>query len=302
MYAIIRVTSALAALVYAVQAVPLERHCRDLGCLRSVSSGIENVGSTTNIVPVTNVMPITRYQPYVKAYAPIVDSACDESLMGQSMYRSSWWADRPYYKSPMGPRDKMIFESDRMPLLQSSIPMTKRSDEQGEAEKHHHLKPECVPSATESCEQTLTSSTTDLGSEVVAKPKNVVLPSTMYQSHVQDKAAEVYAAEAQHTMLSHQNVNLGSNTFIQPITKVVPTTTYQPSVDQKATKVEAAAPQDLSLARSSVSLGSTVTIRPVTTVEPSTIYQPKIESLPFIIHDETGCESVQPKEAECSAC
>ncbi|KAF9105774.1 hypothetical protein BGX27_009441 [Mortierella sp. AM989] len=152
----------------------------------------------------------------------------------------------------------------------------------------HGIKPECVPSATETCEQNLPISTTDMGSNVEVKPSNVILPSTVYQGHVQSVAAEIDAAPAQQSSLSRSNVNLGSNTMIQPVTKVFPETTFQPSVRQKATTIQAAEVSDQSLGRSSVSLGSSVTIRPTTTVEPLTVYQPRIKSLPFLIIDE-GC-------------
>ncbi|KAF9281269.1 hypothetical protein BGZ68_006738 [Mortierella alpina] len=150
---------------------------------------------------------------------------------------------------------------------------------------------ECVPSATQTCEQTVPVSTTDMGSDVTATPANVVLPSTMYQGHVQSKGPEIEAAAAEYKQLSQSNVNLASDTRIQPVTKVFPETTYQPSVEQKATMIEADLPESQSLGRSSVSLGSSVTVRPTTTVEPLTVFQPKIKSLPFIIHDE-GCAPV----------
>ncbi|KAK3821430.1 MAG: hypothetical protein J3Q66DRAFT_333297 [Benniella sp.] len=104
-----------------------------------------------------------------------------------------------------------------------------------------HPAAACVPSATQSCEQTVPASTTDMGSIVQAEPSTMVLPSTIYQGHVQSKAAEVVAAEAQHTELSKSQVNLGSNTLVQPVTQVVPSTVYQPSVARKATLIEAAA-------------------------------------------------------------
>jgi len=173
--------------------------------------------------------------------------------------------------------------------------------------KETSAEEECIPSATQTCEQTVPGSTTDMGSDVTATPSNVVLPSTVYQGHVQSKGPEIEAAAAESKQLSQSNVNLASDTHIEPVTKVFPETTYQPSVEQKATMIEADVPESQSLDRSSVSLGSSVTVRPTTTVEPLTVFQPKIKSLPFIIHDE-GCAPViyrAPKKMykpACSAC
>ncbi|KAF9429916.1 hypothetical protein BGZ76_001061 [Entomortierella beljakovae] len=150
------------------------------------------------------------------------------------------------------------------------------------------IKSDCVPSATESCDQSLPIGSTNMGSYVEVKPSQRILPSTVYQGRVQSLDTNIQSAPAQESTLSRSNVNMGSNTFIQPVTKVIPNTTYQPSVSQKATSIEAAGPLDLNLARSSVTLGSSVLIRPTTTVEPLTVFQPTIQSLPFVINDE-GC-------------
>ncbi|KAF9355811.1 hypothetical protein BGX34_010243, partial [Mortierella sp. NVP85] len=96
-------------------------------------------------------------------------------------------------------------------------PLNKRNDIMPEAKKSPTSDPgvvhpaACVPSATQSCEQTVPSSTIDMGSIVQAEPSTTVLPSALYQGHVQSKAAEVVAAEAQHTELTKSQVNLGSD-------------------------------------------------------------------------------------------
>ncbi|KAG0296001.1 Adaptor for signal transduction [Dissophora globulifera] len=256
-------------------------------CNQAVQSGNVDIGSSTNIVPVTQVTPITRYQPIVQAYAPIVDSECsggDASFFpslyggkyGYGSFGYSPYGYFPHHRYNMHPRPSM----DMMPGFMGGAGLVKRRNIAS-------MKENCVPSATETCEQNVPGSSTNLGSYVTAEPSNVVLPSTVYQGHVQSQAADIEAAAAQHTTLSHSNVDIGSHTYIQPVTKVLPQTTYQPSVDQKATVIDAAAPEHESLARSSVSLGSSVTVRPTTKVEPLTVYQPSIQSLPFLILDES---------------
>ncbi|KAF8925192.1 hypothetical protein EDD21DRAFT_367541 [Dissophora ornata] len=286
-FSVVKITSALLAVGCIVQAVPvLERRCVGNQCYQSAHSGNVDIGSSTNITPVTQVTPITRYQPIVQAYSPVVQSDCEEgSSYMPSLYGgiSPGYGSYRYYMHPsMG--GMMMLGDNSGPGGMSGL---------GRLQKRHHLgsqaQEECVPTETETCEQSVPGSTTDLGSYVTARPNNVVLPSTVYQGHVQSHAADILAAPAEHTELSHSNVDLGSNTYIQPVTKVIPQTTYQPSVDQKATTIEAAAPEDQSLERSSVSLGSSVTVRPVTSVEPVTVFQPSIQSLPFLISDE-GCD------------
>ncbi|KAF9913221.1 hypothetical protein BX616_010136 [Lobosporangium transversale] len=293
MHAALKFTTAFVGLACVIQAAPVSSRCIGAECSQSANSGSVLVGSTTNVVPLTQVVPVTRYQPLVQAYAPIVQSACAEPLTESLPFsKASLQYDR---FGPMRSGERLMFESGRrMPFEPMLSRFIKRSEEENEASKHHMTKPEgCVldTKGTESCEQSVPASTVDMGSMVTAEPKNVILPSTVYQGHVKDKGPDIYAAPEQHSALSQANVNLGSNAIVQPVTKVVPSTTYQPSVENKATIVEAAEPQDQSLERSSASLGSTVTIRPVTTVKPLTIYQPKIESLPFRIHDE-GCKVV----------
>ncbi|KAF8931992.1 hypothetical protein EDD21DRAFT_416052 [Dissophora ornata] len=308
MSSILKLAWAVLALTCTIQAIPVRRHCTESECSQSVGSSNVNLGSTTNIVPVTQVTPITRFQPIIQSYAPIVESeaSCEQSPAGlvfagplhhgymlPSMgpaFEPMWGSDRFRYNVDLIDRLSRLRFLRRMEYLRSNPAIINNSGIINRVEKRH-VAPECVPSATETCEQSLATSTTDMGSVVKAIPSTVVLPSTVYQGHVKAKEAQVYAAAAQHTDLKQSDVNLGSNVYIQPATKVIPKTTYQPSVDQKATVVEMAAPENESLARSSVSLGSTVTIRPVTTIEPLTIYQPEIKSLPFIIHDETGCET-----------
>ncbi|KAG0001222.1 hypothetical protein BGZ80_008678 [Entomortierella chlamydospora] len=327
-FTILKIASTLLIVACAVQAAPVaERDCVGDACSQSVQSGKVNLGSTTNIVPVTQVVPITRYQPVVQAYAPIVQAEADCDERGESYYDSSrpsqyiWPHHGHYMNYYPGPGEEMMTMypyrrygdyMDRYGRMHRLHDITRFNRGDMDSENisgnrlgKRHVAPEkseeeegqmgmqdtkegCVPSATESCEQSVPISKTDMGSFVSVQPSNVILPSTVYQGHVQSKEANVYAAPEQHNTLAHHHVELGSNTMIQPVTKVFPQTTYQPSVDQKATTIEAAEQSDLSLARSSVSLGSSVTIRPTTTVEPLTIFQPSIKSLPFLITDE-GC-------------
>ncbi|KAF9184193.1 hypothetical protein BGZ51_003511 [Haplosporangium sp. Z 767] len=262
-------------LACAVQALPLEPQCVGGECVKSMNAGKVDIGSTTRITPVSEITPITRIQPIIQSYMPIVqaEGGCpqadktDPALFGLNIGRPETRAELP---------DAAIINSGTINRFF----------------KRNYLKPDCVPSATVACEQTveLESGTTDMGSIVTATPSNVILSSTVYQNKVQSESPEVFAAVAQYADLKKSNVILGSQTRIQPVHKVLPKTTYRPSVKNKPTIVEMTAPEYESLARSSVSLGSSVTIRPVTTVEPLTIFQQKIKSFPFVIND-AGCET-----------
>jgi hypothetical protein len=324
----VKFVSVVVAFVSAIQAAPLSRCCSCHDCQQSVSSGTANLGSVTKIVPVTDVTPITRLQTIVNSYPPIVQYVCPEPLATgriltspqggtlapaatvlqasgdnrfglnsdyirrQSRERFLNRLSARYGLSPpnsTGGGVGDVGKAQRPYKRNDIIPEAKARPESDPGVVHPAAA--CVPSATQSCEQTVPASTTDMGSIVQAEPSTTVLPSTIYQGHVQSKAAEVIAAEAQHTELSKSQVNLGSNTLVQLVTQVVPSTVYQPSVARKATLIEAAAAEHQSLPKSSVTLGSTVVVRPVTRIEPWTILQPKIKSLPFIIHDE-GCRLV----------
>ncbi|KAF9984937.1 hypothetical protein BGZ75_003508 [Mortierella antarctica] len=282
---ILKLTSAALVLTCVIHAVPLRGGCVGDACYQTASSGSVSLGSSTKIVPVTEVTPITRYQPIIQSYAPVVQSECPaDSLLSE--FRSPL-GDSRFMSLRQGPAEEMMMKGS--PRLRSA--MTTGDTINRFAKRAMVLPEECVPSATQTCEQTVPGSTTDIGSDVTAVPSNVVLPSTVYQGHVQAKGPEIEAAAAEYKQLSQSNVNLASDTRIEPVTKVFPETTYQPSVEQKATMIEADMPESQSLGRSSVSLGSSVTVRPTTTVEPLTVFQPKVKSLPFIIHDE-GCAPV----------
>ncbi|KAG0321819.1 hypothetical protein BG000_003097, partial [Podila horticola] len=203
------------------------------------------------------------------AYAPIVQSACAGTLGSHGLLSSGSLYDLGYRRP--------YFMGDRPMMGSMGNPMFKR-------DRREVMRPNCIPSAEDSCLISLDSGTTDLGSNVIATPSNVIQPSTVYQGRVQSKGPEVSAAPEMHAQLKQSNVNIESHTTIQPATHVRPEVTYQPEVENKATIVEAES-QDASLARSSVSLGSSVTVRPITHVEPLTTFQPKITSLPFIIKD-----------------
>lgn len=302
---VIKIASAIAVFACAIQAAPfLSKRCVGSACYQSASSGSVTAGSVTNVIPETNIIPVTRLQPVVKVHAALVQSDCDQSNllglggMGGAPYYGRHGMMLPYgqfgpggdlmYRYRMGRFSRgpsMINPAMHNPMMKRRIHQPSLSTDMGTM-----MRPDCVPSATDNCVQTIPSSTTDMGSTVTAVPENVVLPSTVYQDKVKAGPADIYAAEATHQSLPGQRVNLGSDTMIQPVTKVFPSTTYQPSVDQKATMIEAAPAMDQSLGRSSVSLGSSVYIRPTTTVEPLTIFQPKVQSLPFIIHRETACD------------
>ncbi|KAG0320294.1 hypothetical protein BGZ97_000299 [Linnemannia gamsii] len=299
---VIKIASAIAVFACAIQAVPfLSERCSGAACYQAATAGSVSAGSLTNVIPETNIIPVTRLQPVVKVHAALVQSDCDSAQpyllgMGSSQYYGGQgmvlpsMGSGPAFGGYMGSLRFMqhMNRLARGPTTMNTQfvnPMMKRRLRQP------MMRPDCVPSATDDCVQTIPASTTDMGSTVTAVPENVILPSTTYQGKVESAAADVYAAEATHTRLPGQSVNLGSDTKIQPVTKVFPSTTYQPSVDQKATLVDAAPAVDQSLGRSSVTLGSSVYIRPTTTVEPLTIFQPKVQSLPFIIHSETACDS-----------
>ncbi|KAF9430988.1 hypothetical protein BGZ94_000934 [Podila epigama] len=304
---ILKLATALVAIACVVHAAPTGQACPGGACFQSASSGQIDVGSTTNIVPVTQVTPVTRYQPIVQALAPIVQSECGQPLGGAGFDQQQQQQQQQQPQQMMFPQQPQQEQGPSpmmggfgyargfgrpMYLSRAGRMMVKRhhhlqKQEQHEAERKMMFRPDCVPSATDSCLVSLESGKTDLGSSVVAVPSNIIKPLTEYQGRVQSKGPEVYAAEAQHAQLSQSNVNIASETKIQPETHVRPEVTYQPEVENKATLIESEA-SDASLARSSVSLGSTVTIRPVTKVEPLTTFQPKVMSLPFIIKDY-GC-------------
>ncbi|KAG0023863.1 hypothetical protein BGZ81_007910 [Podila clonocystis] len=257
--ALIKAAATLLVLSCAIQAVPLDSTGN--ACYQSTSSGNVNVGSATNISPVTNVTPITRYKPIIQGLAPIVHSECSQGLA------------LPFDSS-------MVDLGLRQPLfMKRRLPTEKK------------LRPECVPTAADSCEQSVDSGTTELGSIVTAVPTNVVLPSTVYQGRVQSQTPEVFAAPAEHTRLGSSNVDLGSSALIQSATHVIPSTVYQPSVENKGTIIESEKGERQNLARSSVELGSQTTIRPTTLVEPLTVIQPKIKTLPVDV-SELGCGGV----------
>ncbi|KAF9184204.1 hypothetical protein BGZ51_003491 [Haplosporangium sp. Z 767] len=282
---IIKIASALLMVACAIQAAPLQkRACTSGACAQDVDSGSVSLGSSTNIVPVTTVTPITRYQPVVQSFAPFVQSEC--GCAQREMFGQDFQFGRP----SMGMIQGSGSRAGRMANL-APFGGVRRFQKRAKIMKEETSDAQCIPSATQSCEQSLPVSTTDMGSMVTAKPSTTVLPETIYQSTVKSEAADIEAAEAQHAALSQSNVSLGSNVAIQPLTKVLPETVYQPSVENKATIVEAAEQENQSLDRSSVSLGSNVYIRPTTTVEPLTIFRPKVKSLPFVISDQ-GCADV----------
>ncbi|KAF9205579.1 hypothetical protein BGZ49_003833 [Haplosporangium sp. Z 27] len=283
-----------------------------------------NIVPVTQVVPITRYQPIVQsYAPIVQS-----ETSCDDDNLYDTQYLSPSYGNYMHYRQGsdadmmmMPPYDHFRYNMDRFDMGHYNsfdrLPYMDRmnnwrfdrdntrfnsnnrnfnrvnkrdvakSDEEDQMNMHN-VKSDCVPSETDSCEQSLPVSTTDMGSYVTVKPTNAILPSTVYQGHVKSESAEIDAAPAQYSSLSRSHVNLGSNTMIEPVTKVLPHTTYQPSVSQKATTIEAVGPSDQSLARSSVSMGSSVTIRPTTFVEPQTIFQPSIQSLPFVISDE-GC-------------
>ncbi|KAG0260069.1 hypothetical protein BG011_002140 [Mortierella polycephala] len=271
---IFKLFASATVLACAVQALPLEPQCVGGECVKSVDAGKVDIGSTTRIAPVSEITPITRIQPIIQSYTPIVQA--------EGGYPQTGKADPALFGLNIGRPETRVGHPDAAIINSGTI---------NSFFKRNYLKPDCVPSATEACEQIVESGTTDMGSTVIATPSNVILPSTVYQNKVQSESPEVVAAEAQYAELKKSNVILGSETRIQPVDKVLPETTYQPFVKNKPTIVEMTAPEYESLARSSVSLGSSVTIRPVTTVEPLTIFQQKIKSLPFVIED-AGCETV----------
>ncbi|KAF9915123.1 hypothetical protein FBU30_002159 [Linnemannia zychae] len=299
---VLKVASTIAVLVCAVQAAPLSTRCQGVECNRDAHAGSVNTGSVTNVVPETNIVPITRLQPIVKVHTAIVDWDCTQDPSAQpTLFGVSHQPlkglplGNMMYRNPIGEigdtnsdlfmnRMRRLSMYNRLPLTMNSMMKRRLKDDTSVT-----MRPNCVPSASDSCVQDIPVSTTDMGSVVTATPSNVILPSTVYQGKVVSGAADVYTAEVTDATLPSQRVNLASDTKIQPVTKVFPSTTYQPSVDQKATIVEATPPTDQSLGQSSVSLGSSVYIRPTTTVEPLTIFQPRIQSLPFIIHSETAC-------------
>ncbi|KAG0099107.1 hypothetical protein BGZ93_009189 [Podila epicladia] len=243
-FTLIKTIATLLSFTCTIQAVPLG--CAGSACYQSASSGNVKVGSATNLFPVTNVTPLTRYQP-------IVQSECSHGR-----------------GSPLG-SSMLDLGSLHQPLF------TKRH-----MSSEKHLRPDCIPSAADSCELALDS--------VTAAPSNVILPSTVYQGRVQSQAPEVFASPAEHSRLGSSNVELGGSALIQPVTHVAPSTVYQPSVENKSTIIESETGEHQSLAGSSVDLGSQTTIRPTTYVEPLTVIRPRIKTLTATV-SELGCDA-----------
>ncbi|KAF9973563.1 hypothetical protein BGZ73_003171, partial [Actinomortierella ambigua] len=272
--------------------------CLGDACNQAVQTGNVQLGSSTTIMPETNVVPVTNYQPIIRAGSPIVmaDSLCagSSSLMNPTCFMGGsggvlgdFGSGRPIglgRNVRIGPfiGGGSLFPSQggidgffpsRL-ARQGGRPLLMRRDHLPE---HTKLKPDCVPSATVSCETTVTGDAVDMGSYVTAVPKVAVEPNTVYQGAVQSNAAEIEAAPASHSTLAQESVSLGGHVQIQPVTAVRPEHTYQPSVTSLPTQVEAAMPTYQALDQSSVSLGSTVHVQPTTTVRPLTIYQPSIK-------------------------
>ncbi|KAG0237520.1 hypothetical protein BGW42_000730 [Actinomortierella wolfii] len=272
-------------------------------CEQDVNSGNVQLGSTTTVVPQTNVVPITNYQPIIRAGSPIVmaENLCAGSsalsspacLLGEvsrpSLDRNvrigpfigdSMSFGGGFSRSSSLPGRLAPFMGRRPMLMKRRLPKSA-----GEAEV------ECVPSATVSCETSVSGGLTEMGSQVSAVPKVEVEPSTVFQNAVEAKAADVEAAPAAHHALAQEVVNLGGHVNVQPLTEVRPEHTYAPSVTSLPTDIVAEAPTYQALDQSSVSLGSTVRVQPTTTVRPLTIYQPSIKSLPLKITQITACDA-----------
>src|SRR5690554_4394250 len=212
---IIKIASALLMFACAIQAVPVQkRACAGGACAQNVDSGSVSLGSSTNIVPVTTVTPITRYQPVVQAYAPLVQSECGYAQRG--MFGQDLRFGRPSVDMIQGSGSP----AGRMANL-APFGGGRRFQKRAKVMKADTPEAQCIPSATQSCEQSLPVSTTDMGSMVTVKPSTTVLPETVYQSTVKSEAADIEAAETQHAALSQSSVSLGSNVAIQPLTKVL---------------------------------------------------------------------------------
>ncbi|KAF9972545.1 hypothetical protein BGZ73_004315 [Actinomortierella ambigua] len=297
MTAMLKISATLALLACAAHAAPLyqDASCGGSACDQSAHSGSVSLGSSTNIFPETNVVPITRYQPYVKSYAPVVDSECYYpyggyggfggygslgdygGLGGFGGYGGLGGYDDIGYGALAGLRGRSgLFKRQADPSLQAQ-------GSQGPVSG-------CVPSETVSCDLTLPQSTVALGSQVGISPSTQVTPQTFYQDAVQSLSVNIDAAAAQTSVLPQESVSLGSNVDVQPVTQVLPQTFYQPALNSLATDIQAAPAQDVALPQSSVTLGSNVGIVPVTTVRPLTVFQPSIQSLPFIINAQTNCD------------
>ncbi|KAG0237522.1 hypothetical protein BGW42_000732 [Actinomortierella wolfii] len=291
MIGILKISASLALFICAANAVPLYEGadfgdfgsgCAGGACEQSVNSGSVQLGSSTTIFPETNVIPITRYQPYVKSYAPIIDSECDYPFGG-------YGGNGRYggYGGYGGYIDYGNFELGSRGL---SNLFKRQMDPSLQMQQQTQVAPDCVPSATVSCDIPLPQSNVEMGSQVGIVPSTQVMPQIFYQGAVQSLAANINAAAAEASVLPQESVNLGSNVDIQPVTQVLPQTFYQPVLNSLATDIQAAPAQDYNLPQSSATLGSTVGIVPVTTVRPLTVFQPSIQSLPFIINAQTNCE------------
>ncbi|KAG0042816.1 hypothetical protein BGZ83_012142 [Gryganskiella cystojenkinii] len=319
MFSSLKTVAAVALIAY-VQAAPLVARCVGDECNQSASSGNVNLGSTTNIAPVTNVTPITRYQPYVQAFAPLVQSECDDDFdsqsdfsglgYGGSMYGSGFYGRNSgfygsglyrsgvYGNSLYGPgygrgglyggsirNNGGLFKRNHLDASSSDLSGTGASSSGNLL--FSQFQHNCAENSdAEGCQTSVPAQSVDMGSQVTAQPTNEIYPSTSYQAHVQSLGADIQASAAESHQLPQQNVNLGSNVAIQPTTQVVPQTTYQPTVNQLATSIQAAPQQDQSLPQSTIQLGSSVQISPQVQVTPLTTFQPSIQSLPFIINAE----------------
>ncbi|KAF9345453.1 hypothetical protein BGX26_003108 [Mortierella sp. AD094] len=238
-------------------------------CSQSVDSGSTSLGSTVNAVPITNVSPINRYRPIIQAFAPIVQSECDDRFGDDDVDGGLYGSDYNNYDgsilgsaygsgSQLYRRDSAFSDPSSDPSLSapySSLDSASSDFDMGQQDQQQS-----------DCDTSVPYQNVDLGSSVDVIPSTQVAPSTFYRPQVSSLESDIQAAPAQSSSLPQQNVDLGSNVSIQPITHVLPQTTYQPQVHQMTTSIEAAPQQDQPLPESSVHLGSNVLITP--TVDP----------------------------------
>ncbi|GJJ75218.1 hypothetical protein EMPS_07576 [Entomortierella parvispora] len=297
-------------------------------CDQTVSSGNVALGSTVNAVPITQVTPVTHYQSFVQAFAPIVQSACDDTsdLDDSDFMNTSPMSGGNDFYSGLGScildnndmngfyqgtgsdnidtslsppnRRRDLSDASNTPSSTANVQYpdstdisTDPSNSSDSSWDPSDMSSICSQNAqAQGCDTWIPAQNVNLGSTVSMVPSTAVSPSTYYQPQVQYLQSDIQASPAQSSSLPQQNVNLGSNVAIQPLTQVLPQTVYQPEVHQMATSVQASDVGDQSLPQSSVQLGSSVQITPTVSVTPLTQFQNTVQSLPFTI-DVEPCDA-----------
>ncbi|KAG0056315.1 hypothetical protein BGZ83_005683 [Gryganskiella cystojenkinii] len=255
----------------------------DLACSQSVDSGNVNLSSAVQAIPITQVTPVTHYQPVVQAFAPIVQSACDQenSVLDFESDYSDLSGDRGLY-SGIGSNDLFNGDSSNDLVSDSSIGNNNGfyygtgSSGYGSSMYRRNLQYDSASSGTHAG-----SDSTDLSGYMNTMTLHADNSMIDTSSQMGGAANTANCAEGSDcsTSIPAQNVDLGSQVSMVPTTAVQPATFYQPQVQALESQIDATPAQSTSLPPQNVNLGSNVQIQPLTQVLPQTMYQPEVHQL-----------------------